>query len=225
MAPHPIVVQLPRPYVDNDELQQYVRKIKEVRLKALASDPGSFSSSLAMEIDQPINFWTTRLTHPEVRHFVAYLPETNGSMAEEPFKSQFLATLVLFGPRTIDLNTFMDDMSWKHFGDGSPKPPQQSLEGSHLMYYISAVYVDSDFRRQGIGRSLSIEAIVTIKAEAIKEHAASAVLMIAAEQNNTSAVKLYENLGWKQVTIDRFTAKDGRQIVGVQMRLDLMEFQ
>lgn len=93
------------------------------------------------------------------------------------------------------------------------------------MYYISAVYVDSDFRRQGIGRTLTIEAIAAIKAEVAKEGAASAILMIGAEQSNTSAIKLYENLGRKQVAIDRFTVKDGRQIVGIQMRLALTMVQ
>lgn len=111
---HPTVVQLLRPHNDADELQQYAIKMKEIRLKALASDPGSFSSSLAMEIDQPLTFWTTRLTHPEARYFVAYLPKADGAMedrAEHPLKSRFIATLVLLGPQTIDLNTFMDDMS------------------------------------------------------------------------------------------------------------------
>jgi GNAT superfamily N-acetyltransferase len=225
-SPPPIVVQLPRPYRDEDELQQYAQKLKEIRLKALANDPGSFSSSLAIEIDQPVEFWTARLTHQEVRHFVVCLPEADRSPTEwnqDPLKSKFIATLVLCGPRTIDLSTFVDNMSWKRFGDGSPKPPQLRLKGSDLMYYISSVYVDSNFRRQGLGRSLTIETINSIKAEIREEQAASAVLMIGAEHNNISAIKLYENLGWKPVAMDRFTAKDGRKIVGVQMRLDLKE--
>lgn len=225
-SPRPIFVQLPRPYRNEDELQQYARKIKEIRLKALANDPGSFSSSLAMEIDQPVEFWIARLTHPEARYFVVCMPDAERSQREwnqDPLQSRFIATLVLFGPRTIDHDTFLDNMPWKRFGDGSPKPPQLPLKGSNLMYYISSVCVDSDFRRQGVGRSLGIETINAIKAEIREEQAANAVLMIGVEQNNTSAIKLYENLGWKQVAMDRFAAKDGREIVGVQMRLDLTD--
>ena len=89
------------------------------------------------------------------------------------------------------------------------------------MYYIAAVYVDSDFRRRGLGRSLSMETIKAISSEMHNAHAATSVCMIGAEENNTSAIKLYENLGFKQVAVDRFVAKDGRKIVGVQMRLDI----
>lgn len=220
----PIVVQLPRPYRDEFELKQYATKMKEIRLKGLASDPGSFSSSLAMEIDQPMDFWTTRLTHPEARHFVVCLPHKDMSLAEgnhEALKSTWIATLVLLGPRTIDFNTFIDSLAWKHFSDGSPKPPKLPLEGSHLMYYISAVYVDSDFRRQGLGRNLSIETIKAIKMEVQKERAAGAVIMIGAEQNNTSAIKLYKSLGWKEVVVEKFTAKDGRDLVGIQLCLEI----
>lgn len=111
--PRPIVVQLPHPYRDEDELQQYARKMKTIRPKALANDPGSFSSNLALEIDQPMEFWTTRLTHPEARHFVVSLPIEDESMAEQSrdlLKSRFLATLVLLGARVINLSTVMDSM-------------------------------------------------------------------------------------------------------------------
>jgi hypothetical protein len=71
----PVVVQLPRLYRDDDELLQYAMKMKEIRLKGLANDPGSFASSLALEIDKPTEFWTGRLKHPEARHFVVCLPD------------------------------------------------------------------------------------------------------------------------------------------------------
>lgn len=51
------------------------------------------------------------------------------------------------------------------------------------MYYISAVYVDSGFRRQGLGRALSLEVIAAVKAEVRKEGVASAILMVGAEQH------------------------------------------
>lgn len=53
-----------------------------------------------------------------------------------------------------------------------------------------------------------------------KVRAAKATCIIAAEENNLSALKLYEDLGWKWVAEDRFVAKDSRNIVGIQMRLD-----
>lgn len=222
--PTPVVVQLPRPYQDEIELRQYAIRMKEIRLKALENDPGSFSSSLAIEIDQPMEFWTTRLTHPEARHFVVCLPEGDMSHAGDNIEilhSKWIGTLVLFGPRIIDPNTFMDNMSWKDFNDRSSKPTQMSLEGSSLMFYIPAVYVDSDYRRQGLGRSLSLETIKAIKVEMQKERAARAICMIGAEEKNAPALKLYEDLGWVRVADDRFIAKDGRKIVGVQMRLDI----
>lgn len=101
-----------------------------------------------LEIDKPIDFWTGRLTRPEARHFVVCLPGGHDAVAKDnpdPLRSTWVATLVLFGPRTVDLDTFSRNMTWKHFTDGSPMPPQVPLEGSYLMYYITAVYVDSDF--------------------------------------------------------------------------------
>jgi hypothetical protein len=71
----PVVVQLPRPYRDDDEVLRYVMKMKEIRLRCLANDPGSFASSLALETDKPTQFLTSRLKHPEVRHFVVCLPD------------------------------------------------------------------------------------------------------------------------------------------------------
>ena len=89
------------------------------------------------------------------------------------------------------------------------------------MYHISAVYVDSDFRRQGLGHRLSFETIKAITGEMVKERAARAICMIGAEANNIAALKLYKDLGWYRVAEDRFVANDGRKIVGIQMRLDI----
>jgi hypothetical protein len=45
--------------------------------------------------------------------------------------------------------------------------------------------------------------------------------MIGAEANNIAALKPYDDLGWCRVAEDRFVAKDGCKIVGIQMRLDI----
>jgi ribosomal protein S18 acetylase RimI-like enzyme len=89
------------------------------------------------------------------------------------------------------------------------------------MFHISAVYVDSDFRRQGLGRLLSFETINAITGEMVKERAARAICTIGAEANNIAALKLYDDLGWYRVAEDRFVAKEGRKVVGIQMRMDI----
>jgi ribosomal protein S18 acetylase RimI-like enzyme len=100
-------------------------------------------------------------------------------------------------------------------------PPQLPLKGSNLMFHISAVYVDSDYRRQGLGRRLSFETINATRGEMVEELAARAICMIGVEANNIAALKFYDDLRWYRVAEDRFVAKDGRKIVGIQIRLDI----
>ena len=86
---------------------------------------------------------------------------------------------------SVDVSAAKDEMIREAGFDA----PGSLIDGIHCVYhYVDNVVVGEAWRNQGIGSRLM---------EAVEEEAASGVLLVRVELNNTAAVRLYSRMGYE----------------------------
>ncbi|EHY55496.1 hypothetical protein HRR83_008926 [Exophiala dermatitidis] len=195
------IVTLPTPAPDHNTLLEYSSRLKELRLKSLKQDPDSFISNYASECDKPQEFWLDRLSESGVTHLVVVRRDPNATKLGNDsslLDGQWVGFAVLTTP------------------DGDPS---EDIAHDPPEYNLMALYIDSDFRGQGLGKRLVQASIDTIRSHRAANGRASAACLITVRHGNDQALALYQKMGFSIIEPNDQIEKDGRIYPSTVLRL------
>jgi ribosomal protein S18 acetylase RimI-like enzyme len=228
------VVLIPHEYSKVSTLNQIAEAFRRLRLQALQTDPGSFSSSYTTESQQPLSFWTKRLLNPQSKTY-AVIPTDSAAPHDVNSKHvsmrPWLGMLVLLGPKAVDPDAYDNSSSWKtimtensHKHD-EPQPTktktQSSSVSSALAYHIVAVYVAPEVRGNGLAKKLMSAALASAEQDSKEMGSSKAICTLNVERNLVAARRTYEIIGFVPVAEDHITSEDRREFYDSVMRRDL----
>ena len=221
------IVVLPRAYSDQSVLHSHARKMRDLRLRSLKTDPEAFTSSYEDESRKPFDFWTGRILNADARHFVICRPYSAQYALGQPndaIHGEWLGILVLLGPREVDPALFSNETSWKDFkkGSGKRETDEGRLRPASSAYHMVGVFVAPEERRHGWGHRLVEAALGVIALDCEKTKTSLAICTVGADERNEAAQRLYQNTGFAVVAKDSFKADDGRHLTDLVMRRDLL---
>ncbi|ERF71147.1 hypothetical protein EPUS_05976 [Endocarpon pusillum Z07020] len=228
-------VLIPKEYTDALMLDLVAQAFRDIRLRALQTDPTSFSSCFATESEQPHSFWTERLQNPQAKTF-ALVHEASGVQhhhhPEFTLLRPWLGILVLLGPKLVDIDVYDNDSPWKTVLTEqhaiNEQPQLQEMEASSvkiaLAYQIVSVYVAAEFRGKGLAKKLMSSALAAIEQDLKNKRFGKAVCTVDVADGISVARNLYQRMGFVTVAEDQSTTDNGREFHGSVMR-KAMTFQ
>lgn len=228
------VVLISHEYSEASRLDSCAKAFRGLRLRALQSDPASFSSSYTTESQQPLSFWTKRLRNPQAKTF-ALIDRDIGAQRHQvsgPAPERlWLGMLVLLGPEAVDPNAFDNASSWKatltENSCKSEEPQSQVTRieplpaSSVLAYHIVAVYVAPEVRGKGLAKKLMSSAFAAVEQDLEEKGSNNAICTIGVAKDIPAARKTYESMGFVAVAEDHYITDDGREFHDSVMRKDL----
>jgi ribosomal protein S18 acetylase RimI-like enzyme len=187
------------PQVDPEEstFREYSRRLRDLRLKSLQSDPGSWISAYESEVNQPPEFWWNRLKEPRVIHHVLVKsdPEADPSDIHSALLAgEWLGFVVMIIPTAED------------------KSPE---------YSMSALYIDAQARGLGLGKRMVHKVIETVRQHKARAGEESPFCTTNVRHGNDSALTLYQKLGFRVIDADQIVEKEGRKYHTTEMRFDV----
>ncbi|KAJ9638714.1 hypothetical protein H2204_004190 [Knufia peltigerae] len=205
MASFSIRVLPTTPHGDQDV--EYALRLKTLRLKTLQEDPGSWISLYKDEVDQPQDFWVSRLRDPRAIHLVIVRHDSSQDNVDESTamlsQGDWVGLVVIITPE-LD------------HGDGVDEKEQTSSE-----FLMAAVSVHSGHRGHGLGGRLVQKAIETSRDFALERKITSPYLTAHVRSGNDSALKLYQKLGFRIVQPEYHGEKNGMLYTSTVVRVDL----
>ncbi|KIW18776.1 hypothetical protein PV08_03065 [Exophiala spinifera] len=197
---------LPRASQDDQDIE-FASRLKQLRLKTLQEDPGSWISTYKDEVDQPQDFWLSRLRDPRAIHLVIVRLEASKSEVEDTTEvlsqGDWVGLVVIITPEVHQ----EDNVS--QYGEPS----------SELL--MAAVSVRAEYRGLGLGGRLVEKAIETSRTFAEKRKMTSPSLTAYVRSGNDLALKLYQKLGFKVIQTDYQGEKGGLLYTSTVVRVDL----
>lgn len=234
------IIQPPRALSDPDSWAALVDKWREFRLHSLRTAPDAFSSTYAREVAFERGVWEERLRNPEAHMFVAVpMEEHVGELGEQEDQSgsfdgwenddgaalllgaPWAGVIVVMGPRAESFGP-VTKSPWETVrSDNEAKPASGSdqSEGStrELFCHMNAVFVDSEFRGQGIAQMLIEHAHSHVEALCKADGAASLYCTILVDKDNVAAANLYLKCGFKKVAEETMTSPRKERLDGTEV--------
>ena len=226
------VVLIPKEYTDALMLNSVAQVFRDIRLRALQTDPASFSSCFATESEQPHSFWTERLQNTQAKTF-ALIHKASGVQHHQHSESALLrpwvGILVLLGPKLVDIEAFDNDSSWKTVLTEKHAVNEQSqlpkIEASSvkiaLAYQVVSVYVAPEFRGKGLARKLMSSALAAVEQDLKDKSSGKAICTVDVADGISVARNTYQRMGFVTVAEDHSTTDDGREFHASVMRKDV----
>ncbi|KAL2423419.1 hypothetical protein ABEF95_008480 [Exophiala dermatitidis] len=195
------IVTLPTPAPDHNTLLEYSSRLKELRLKSLRQDPDSFISNYASESQQPQEFWLDRLSESGVTHLVV--------VRRDP------------GTAKLDNDSNLLDGQWVGFAVllTPDRDASEDIDHDPPEYNLMALYIDSDFRGQGLGKRLVQASVDTIRSHRAANDRVSAPCIITVRHGNDQALALYQKMGFSIIEPNDPIEKDGRIYASTVLKL------
>jgi ribosomal protein S18 acetylase RimI-like enzyme len=231
----PEVVLIPHEYPEASTLDAIAKAFRELRLRALQTDPASFSSPYASESQRGLEFWTKRIQEPQAKQFALLYQDSAVVDYHHPgtgYDKPWHGMLVLLGPKPVSYHEYDNGSTWKtiltekSFKVEDPRPMEATLdassEDSALAYHIVAVYVAPEARRKGLAKSLMKAAATVLEQETEKLGYRRAICTIGVARGNAASQRTYENSGFVTVAEDDYTSEDGREFHESVMRRDFL---
>jgi ribosomal protein S18 acetylase RimI-like enzyme len=220
------LIVLPSAHNDQEYLNNFALRLKDLRLRSLQTDPEAFSSTYAMENKQPLEFWTKRLQNPAARHFIIARSGSSDEHSDREgdlLSDEWVSLLVVFGPQAIHPDKFENASSWMACLDSNRnlEDVEISEQRSVLMYHIVGVWVAPEARRRGVAKRMVEGAIDTIKQEGQQKRASTAICTIGVQDTAMAAQNLYQACGFSKVAEDCYKGHGGRSIRHFVMRQDI----
>lgn len=226
------VVLIPTEYTDALMLDSVAQAFRDIRLRALQTDPASFSSCFATESEQPHSFWTERLQNPQAKTF-ALVHKASGvphhQHSEFTLLRPWLGILVLLGPKIVNIDACDNNSPWKAVLTEqhaiNEQPPLLEMEAPSvkiaLAYQIVSVYVAAEFRGKGFAKKLMSSALAAIEQGLKDQRFGKAICTVGVADGISVARKMYQRMGFVTVGEDHSTTDDGRDFHGSVMRKDV----
>ncbi|KAI0666148.1 hypothetical protein C8Q78DRAFT_985127 [Trametes maxima] len=169
-----------------------VRRYRDLRLTALRTDPESFGSTYAREVDFSEKEWRDRLNQNHRATFIARLRARDkkgcGGSGDEDIP--WVATVSVIAGRTL------------------PEGATPAVVDRRTAYVFVGMWVNPEHRRKGIARRLLEAGWAWITEDAGKAtedgdalHGVVALLTVAA--GNEAAEKLYKEFGFERVCAEK----------------------
>lgn len=158
-------------------------KFSSLRLSALTTSPGAFSSTFAIECAFNAADWINRLKRPEVHTFiaVAYAPSTKPE--EQTIDAgNWVGSATLLGP--------FPKARYELPESGGPQIGEDDME---TKWQMAAVYNSPDHRGKGLAKMLIKAAAEFAEAKGGKKNTRIRIMI---KPDNVSVRKLYEGLGF-----------------------------
>jgi len=145
---------IPKP-ISEDRLTQYIR----IRLAMLKSNPEAFGSTFANESAFPRLQWRVRVNNPARTTFFAKTsPSTTPDVSlgdtgsyhgdEDNQETKWIGTISLLGPGMLR---------------GVAFPPKIAEDRDEEIYMLTGMWVDPEFRKNGVGRQLVEHALRAVR--------------------------------------------------------------
>jgi GNAT superfamily N-acetyltransferase len=196
------IVVLPISCDDADSWERLFEKSKAFRLDALRDDPEAFSSTFAEWQAFPREHWIARMTNPRATTIISLAspPSESTSELQNILDSDWLASSVLVRPEDQDESHHSANKSpWSSTGATSNEASSQSKEANrNILFLVNGVYVKPGARGLGVGTAHLNGSIEAGNAIARAEGVSKVNYQVRVVSTNTSAIKLYERVGFKK---------------------------
>jgi ribosomal protein S18 acetylase RimI-like enzyme len=190
-----------------DENVEYALRLKKLRLKTLQEDPGSWVSLYKDEVDQPQDFWVSRLNDPRAIHLVIVRLDSSKDNVEA-------STTVLSQGDWVGLVVII-------LPEFTPEDNVDQKEQTSSEFLMAAVSVHSEYRGHGLGGRLVQKAIETSRAFATGRNMTSPCLIARVRPGNDLALKLYQKLGFRIIQPEDHGEKGGIPYTTTVVRVNL----
>ena len=192
---------LPKEVYSEAVWKQYAQKMRPLRLKSLQSDPASFISKYASEVEEPITFWIGRLKEPSAwtiimvrtQNMLSDTATADGSLLREDV--EWVAYCVI-----IDVRHIPESMAQREGG---------TLSQHEEPWFMAAIWLDPTLRGQGAGQKLVQFAIDSISVENARTSPAGGKCMTNVSHGNDRALGLYKKIGFRVTDAHKTTDKNG----------------
>ena len=235
IGPNLAVVLIGQEYLLASSLNSTAEAFRNLRLRALETEPSFFSSSYTTESQHLLSFWTKRLQNPQAKTF-AVVPTDALSQhymdSKHTLERPWSGMLVLLGPKLVNLDAYDNASTWKTIMTENDRKAdsvqptgartQSCSASSAHAYHVVSVYVAPEARGKGLAKKLIKAALASAEQESKERNIRKAICTLGAERDNVAAWRTYESMGFVAVAEDHFTSAEGREFHESIMRRDLM---
>jgi ribosomal protein S18 acetylase RimI-like enzyme len=181
---------IPKP-VSEEHLTQYIR----IRLETLKTNPEAFGSTFTGESAYPRLQWRTRVNNPARTTFFAATsspsttPDVSLGDAGSYHDDRWVGTLSLLGPDMLR---------------GVAFPPKIAEDRDTEIYMLTGMWVDPEFRKNGVGRQLVEHALRAVRDFSVMDSnqqnngRRGRILVLEVHNTNFEAQRLYQRQGFME---------------------------
>ncbi|KAJ5761088.1 Acyl-CoA N-acyltransferase [Penicillium odoratum] len=166
-------------------ISESAQKIRELRLKALQTSPGSFSSTYAIEAAFTDADWINLINLPDREFFICAAKPVNQDPSS-PDDPQWIGQVTVRGPGSAAAFDLPDEAC---------QPPQQSDDVEERWQLLSLFNLP-EHRGHGIGSKLCKKVIEYL--QSYRTYPSTVKIRLIIKRGNDAALEFYKRLGFEQ---------------------------
>lgn len=189
---------------------EMIEKYKNFRLFALGESPEAFASKLAIEEAFSKDIWAGRLANLRATHvFAIHCPNvvnvtTDSGKFEALLNNEWIAQTVFVEIVDSEVAKLAADKSpWNHSSQDVVQPVNHQTEENRVVLVVNGVYVAPGYRQGGTGTNTLAASIGEGLRMARSRGLSGVQFQVRVNEDNASAVKLYERAGFERVETER----------------------
>ncbi|KAJ3563810.1 hypothetical protein NP233_g8697 [Leucocoprinus birnbaumii] len=162
---------------------RHILQFKELRLRALETDPEHFGSTYDQALSLSYEQWKSRIQSRDKVTIIAAIPSSSGE--------EWVGMITLAGRKTL------------HKFDFAP-PRAARVQVGEEYFAVFSVWVDPEHRRKGLGRKLMESGINWIKSDdgPADLGVEKRTILLQVTESNQAAIGLYSAMGFKIIESD-----------------------